>query len=617
LLIESQLKDETKTMRKFYNLILLSVIILFGSELKAQVNTQDSLALVDLYNSTDGVHWYTHTNWLTSSPLSTWYGVTLTDGRITTLYLSGNALSGSLPSSIGKLTSLDVLDLSGNRLVDSIPASIGNLINLTQLNFSANHLSGKIPTSLSKLANLWNLNFGANQLSGNIPSSLSKLKNLYLLLLSVNNLSGSIPSSLGNLTNLGALELYDNQLNGSVPSALGKLNNLVELTLSYNQLSGNISFVNNLRALSYLDLSSNEFSGNISFLGKLDTLGYVDLSKNQLTGNIPVFVQRALPFGLSLNLSNNKFTGRISSQFDSLSDIIYVSLRLSNNQLSGTIPYSLNKLTGLGEIDFSSNEFNGKIPSFDSLKNLQYLNLSHNQFNGMLPASIKNLHNLITMDVSCNQLYGQIPPFSKIDLPHLIQLELDSNKFSFAGMENIATIFPFAVYSPQANISITQNGNVLKVVAGGTLSNNTYKWYKNGVLYKTKTGNASLTVDSNGNYSVAVTNAIATQLTLYSDTVAVTNLLQQNNLSAIAATSNNFSIYPNPVKSIATISFTATGNYTIQLSDVSGNILQEKTIHASGKSIVNFNLSKYSGGVYFVSLISEGKPTQSLQVNKE
>ena len=41
------------------------------------VNKQDSLALVDLYNSTNGPGWYTKTNWLTRHPVETWYGITV------------------------------------------------------------------------------------------------------------------------------------------------------------------------------------------------------------------------------------------------------------------------------------------------------------------------------------------------------------------------------------------------------------------------------------------------------------------------------------------------------------------------------------------------------------
>jgi hypothetical protein len=44
------------------------------------------------------------------------------------------------------------------------------------------------------------------------------------------------------------------------------------------------------------------------------------------------------------------------------------------------------------------------------------------------------------------------------------------------------------------------------------------------VLYKTIGGDSVLTVTAIGNYSVAVTNSVATQLTLYSDTVSITSL---------------------------------------------------------------------------------------------
>ena len=58
-------------------LIAVCVFTAITPTLKAQVNTQGSLALVDLYDSTGGVSWTKHTNWLTTAPVSTWYGTTL------------------------------------------------------------------------------------------------------------------------------------------------------------------------------------------------------------------------------------------------------------------------------------------------------------------------------------------------------------------------------------------------------------------------------------------------------------------------------------------------------------------------------------------------------------
>src|SRR4051812_33703867 len=90
----------------------------------AQVNKQDSLALVDLYNSTNGSNWLNHGNWLTSNSVKAWFGVYLTNGRVTQLHLEGNNLIGSIPSSFGNLVNLTFVDLDDNQLSGSIPSSI-------------------------------------------------------------------------------------------------------------------------------------------------------------------------------------------------------------------------------------------------------------------------------------------------------------------------------------------------------------------------------------------------------------------------------------------------------------------------------------------------------------
>src|SRR6266540_2557783 len=301
----------------------------------AQVNQHDSLALVDLYNSTNGPNWKHHTNWLTSAPLSSWWGVTVTNARVTQIHLPANYLEGNIPSSLGHIVNLVELGLSTNRLSGSIPASLGNLINLQRLDFHYNQLSGDIPSSLGNLVNLQNLALDINQLTGSIPSSIGNLVNLEYVGLQYNELSGSIPSSIGNLVKLWGLFLDFNKLSGSIPSSIGNLINLGFAYISHNELSGSIP----------------------------SSFGNLDLYK----------------------------------------------LDLSYNRLSGTISSSLGKLVNL--------HGNG------------FLNLSHNHY-------------------------------------------------TFDAMEFIAQNFPNSIYYPQANIPIHQNGNTLSVSAGGTLSNNTYKWFK-------------------------------------------------------------------------------------------------------------------------------------------
>src|SRR3954468_18363639 len=121
---------------------LLSICANIYTTAKAQaVDVNDSLALVDLYDSTNGPGWYRHANWLTTQPVSTWYGITVTENRVIKIDLYSNRLTGTLPSSIGYLTALTWIELSDNSLSGSIPSSIGNLVNLELMNIYRNQLS--------------------------------------------------------------------------------------------------------------------------------------------------------------------------------------------------------------------------------------------------------------------------------------------------------------------------------------------------------------------------------------------------------------------------------------------------------------------------------------------
>ena len=76
-------------------------------------NVQDSLALVDLYDSTDGKNWLDQTGWF-KGPVSTWNGIKEQNGRVVKILLIYNALKGTIPSSLGNLGQLQQLKLAEN-----------------------------------------------------------------------------------------------------------------------------------------------------------------------------------------------------------------------------------------------------------------------------------------------------------------------------------------------------------------------------------------------------------------------------------------------------------------------------------------------------------------------
>ena len=57
-----------------------------------------------LYNAMDGPNWTNNTNWLSNNDISTWHGVTVSNGKVTDLDLSANNLTGMIPTELGNLT---------------------------------------------------------------------------------------------------------------------------------------------------------------------------------------------------------------------------------------------------------------------------------------------------------------------------------------------------------------------------------------------------------------------------------------------------------------------------------------------------------------------------------
>jgi hypothetical protein len=234
---------------------LLAIAALFSFETFSQSLEGDRLALVALYNATNGSNWWSNTGWTVSgSPGDNpcgWYGVTCTSGRVTELDLSNNSIGGYLPAEIGGLSELKSLKTNWDQdiaipfdlLGGAIPSQLGNLTKLEHLDLSGNYFTGSIPSSIGNLLQLsyLDLSFIAidsgfdpyGQLSGSIPSEFGNLVNLKHLGLFAQNLSGNIPPELGNLANLEFLDLGYNNFSGTIPSSFGSLTKLIRLDIRY------------------------------------------------------------------------------------------------------------------------------------------------------------------------------------------------------------------------------------------------------------------------------------------------------------------------------------------------------------------------------------------------
>ncbi|CDY35191.1 BnaA01g08400D [Brassica napus] len=107
-----------------------------------------------------------------------------------------NQLTGSVPSWITELKSIEQIEIFNNSFSGVLPEAMGNMTMLKSFDASMNKLTGKIPDGLTRL-NLESLNLFENMLEGPLPESITRSKTLTELKLFNNKLTGEIPSQLG------------------------------------------------------------------------------------------------------------------------------------------------------------------------------------------------------------------------------------------------------------------------------------------------------------------------------------------------------------------------------------------------------------------------------------
>ena len=199
----------------------------------------DRAALVALYNSAGGSGWTDKTNWDSTEPLSTWFGVTLLgNGRVVELSLPGNNVRGTLPAELGSLTSLNVLNLSDNRLSGTIPDWLGDL-RLQNLYLNGNQLSGCVPDG--SRADLINHDFMAVDANGDGDTAdAGDTPGLPFCTLSSLTLSGDVtlnPEFTSSTTTYTGSAAHDVEIT-TVTASLNNPSNTVSIIKGANTYTG-------------------------------------------------------------------------------------------------------------------------------------------------------------------------------------------------------------------------------------------------------------------------------------------------------------------------------------------------------------------------------------------
>ena len=457
---------------------------------------EERTSLTALYNATDGANWKRSNFWNSQRELQHWQGVLAdADGRVTTLELHDNNLSGTLPAELGNLTALQSLNLSANSLTGALPAEVGNLVNLQRLVLINNpDLSGPLPQELTNLVNLEYLKFQDTGLcappnrtfrewldsvefvrGGHCPTpDRAALVALYqatgghdwrrdthwLSDKPLDEWHGVTTDADGRVT---GLSLIDNKLTGEMPTQLQALERLQTLDLSDNSLSGTLpSWLGDLSGLQTLNLRLNSVHGPVpTEVGRLSNLVELHLGYTRLTGELPQSLTgltnlKQLTFSTGLCSPNNDQFQEWLAGLESYTDhncpppdpdrealtAFYHAMGGDNwtNNNGWLSQGALRHWHGVSTdadgrvvmLSLLDSNLAGTLPSdLEKLERLEVLALDRNSLSGRLPTELGNLRNLTRLALNRNQLTGSIP--SQLgNLSNLSIIGLANNQLSGA-----------------------------------------------------------------------------------------------------------------------------------------------------------------------------------------
>ncbi|MCJ1484060.1 hypothetical protein MMC06_004228 [Schaereria dolodes] len=380
------------------------------------------------------------------------------------LDLQANKIT-SLPKAFGQLFDLRKIDISANKLT-SLPPACLTMASLVELNASRNTLGPVlVPSSIGRLAKLQMLD-----VSSNILRALVEGGNLELPSIETVNISKNRFTELPNVsswTHTSTLIANENQLS-SLPDTFYDLKNLKTVDLSGNSMSKVDERFGSMNKLSLLRINSNPLRerkflsmGTPDILLELrnrsspvDNVLDTDDGPSGTTGNLPSGKATTSTAGSvnsgTLDRSKNKIRTLSISELEPIVAVQDIKTLALDHNLFQEVPSSIELLgTTLTSLDLSHNKLGQStdylfVP-FD-LPFLLSLNLTSNALTSLSPL-ISNLSapKLATLILSFNRLTSL--PLLKSAFPSLSTLLASNNAVTDIDVEAVRGLRVFDISS--------------------------------------------------------------------------------------------------------------------------------------------------------------------------
>lgn len=558
-------------------------------------NEGDSLALIALYDNTNGPEW--RITWDTTKQVYLWDGIWLNSGRVFRIDLSGNNLTGELPAEMGDLIKVDYVDLSGNAINGNIPNTIGNMSELAYLDLSNNSINGIIPGEIGKLDLLSHLDFSENQISG-LPQESSGMPHyLKYLNLSSNNLSGEIPENFSTLRFLEKLDLRSNQLSGNLPLLFSL--HLKDLDLSHNKFESRFSHQQIIsNKIEKILINDNLFT-EIDLSEDQTRIQTFDVSNNLLNfGQIRKYIGSDTAFAFYYHPQKETMTTgeydlgdsvSLSHQFGGLTNLTSYTWRKNGEQLpaSGEI-YTLHDMTFSDAGTYTCEATNSEI---DKLTLIHRFGVKINPEKPVVETPIPYCvgDNIITLSESGNGgeytvWYHDRNLSDTLGIGEMIRFTPEDDidtvfAVNYAGDLSSETEEVVIVLRPKISVA----GSALSVASHERA---VYKWYYNGTLLEESSSSISLRGDGYYHVSILINGCRSSSRQLeikdgepvgYSDLIASPGIVLYPNPSdgivyinsgSGVLTGDEAAIYDLTGKKLNLVRLTETGQHDVRILDI-------------------------------------------------